>query len=74
MVNRHLSRKKRIFVKVTRDKYEHIIEMADTMVELAGKCGKSVDTIRASIHRDKCGKIKSQYKEVIFDDNDEIQS
>lgn len=46
-----------IWICVTKDKYEHPIHIADSVEELADKCGVTVNTIRSAIsHAKKDGR------------------
>jgi hypothetical protein len=47
-----------IWIKVTRDKYELPVAVADSVQELSAMTGHSVQTIRSIISRQKHGRIK----------------
>ena len=47
------TKSKYIYIRVSRDKYEHIVAMGDTAVELAKLCKTTPDTIYSSIHHKK---------------------
>ena len=58
-----------IWMKVTKDKYELPIAVADSPMELARILGISSNTINSSISHVKTGKIKtSVFKKVEVDD------
>lgn len=57
-----------VYMKVTKDKYELPVAVADTADALAKICGVSVSTVRSSITREKKGFVNSSYKKVIIDD------
>ena len=57
-----------VFIKTTKDKYEFIIAMGDTVEELAKECGTSVNTIYSAMsHAKKKGK-SSIYKKVVLNE------
>lgn len=58
-----------IWVKTTKDKYEHIVEMGDTANELASKLGISPLTIRADICKSKKLGHNCCYKKIVIDDD-----
>lgn len=58
-----------IYMKVSRDKYELPVEWAESMGELARRCGVDVSTISAALKRIRTGKgRRSKYIEVWLDD------
>lgn len=58
-----------IWMKVTKDKYELPVAVADSPMELARILGISSNTINSSISHVKTGKIKtSVFKKVEVDD------
>lgn len=57
-----------IWMKLSRDKYEFPIEMADSIEELAAKCGIKVSTIRETICRYKNAGRRPKYIKVEVDD------
>lgn len=60
-----------LYLKVTKDKYELPLCVADTMEKLANKCGVTKGAIAKSLFDVKHGVIKqSQYKRVELIDND----
>lgn len=55
--------RKTVYMKVTRDKYELPVAIADTAAELARKTGTSSSAIRSAIYRERHGRTKrSSYK------------
>ena len=57
-----------IYMKVTDDKYEFPLHMAETVKELANICGVTESCIRSAICREKYHKINSCYKKVEVED------
>ena len=57
-----------IWIKTTSDKYEHIVEMADSSKELAEKCGVSIKTVQNGAYKARKG-LKSLYKKVRIEDD-----
>ena len=53
-----------IWIKTTSDKYEFILEMGDTVQQLANKCGVSPNTIHSAIAHAKAKGKQSIYKKV----------
>ena len=53
---------KRIWMKVTNDKYEYPVEIADSAGQLAIKCGTTAESIRSAIYQSKKTGYKSIYK------------
>ena len=53
---------KRIWMKVTNDKYEYPVEIADSARQLAIKCGTTAESIRSAIYHSKKTGYKSIYK------------
>lgn len=53
---------KRIWMKVTNDKYEYPVEVADSARQLAIKCGTTAESIRSAIYHSKKTGHKSIYK------------
>ena len=50
--------KRYIWIKTTSDEYEFILEMGDTVQDLANKCGVSANTIHSAIaHAKAKGKL-----------------
>lgn len=60
----------KIYMKVTNDKYEHPIAIADTQRELAEMLGVTKNAIASSLHYARRGRNKSVYKEVDIGDDD----
>ena len=59
-----------VWMKVTDDKYEFPVIIADTAVELAEKVGKSVNTIYSSVSHTKNGRCnKSIYRKVVIEED-----
>ena len=49
-------------MKVTNDKYEYPVEIADSAGQLAIKCGTTAESIRSAIYHSKKTGHKSTYK------------
>lgn len=49
-------------MKVTNDKYEYPVEIADSARQLAIKCGTTAESIRSAIYHSKKTGYKSIYK------------
>lgn len=60
-----------IYIKVTRDRFEHIIALADTIRELAKECGTSQNTISSSMSHARSGREWTPYRRVWIDEDDE---
>lgn len=61
-----------VYMKVTRDKYELPIAIADTVGELAKMTGASKETIFSNISHQKSGRIKNgSYKRIDIGDVEE---
>ena len=59
----------KIYMKVTRDRFEFPVAIADSAAELARITGANVNTIRSSICHQKQGRNKnSVYREVEIGD------
>jgi hypothetical protein len=56
-----------IWMKVTKDKYEYPVAIADTAGQLAIKCGVTAECIRSAIYHSKKTGYKSIYKKVKID-------
>lgn len=61
--------KTRLYICVTRDKYELPLAVADTPEALAKMCGVSAGTVLSVISHAKQHKYVSQYKRVVIDDD-----
>ena len=61
---------KRIWMKVTNDKYEYPIEIADSARQLAIKCGTTAESIRSAIYHSKKTGHKSIYKCVKLEEDE----
>lgn len=62
-----------VWMKVTDDKYELPLIIADTCSELACKCGVQEGSIRRYIHHHKAGDTKKQrsiYHKVVIEEGD----
>ena len=60
-----------IYMKVTRDKYEFPIEMADSVDELAQKLGTTKGNIRVTMSNAKRKGWRSPYVRVEIEDDEE---
>ena len=59
----------KLYIRVTKDKYEHITAVADTQRELARICGVKENTIATSLHFARTGEWGwCQYRVVEVDD------
>lgn len=58
----------KLYLRVTRDKYELPVAVADSAKELAEMCSVSNSTILSAISHEKAGRWKSQYKLVEVED------
>ena len=58
-------------MKVSKDKYELPLAVADSASELASILGCSANTIYSSISHAKDGRQKTQYRRVKIDEGDE---
>ena len=59
----------KLYLKVTDDKYELPVAVADSQSELARLCGVSKATITSSLSHQRHGRQNSHYKEVEVDDD-----
>ncbi len=57
-----------VWLKVTLDKYEQIVEMADSAEELAHKCGTTKNSVASGASQYAHGRTRSSYRRVIIDD------
>lgn len=62
---------KYLYMKITRDKYEFPIVVADTAEELALLIGVTSNTIYKNIFEEEHGGCISCYKRVLLDDTEE---
>lgn len=65
---------KTIWIKVSNDEYENILEMGDSAEELARRCGVSVNAVRSGASHYKHDGVKSRFRMVDIDideDDDE---
>jgi ribosome-binding protein aMBF1 (putative translation factor) len=60
-----------IYIKVTRDRFEHIIGLADTISELAKECGTTQNSISSSMSHAKTGREWTPYRRVWIEEEDE---
>ena len=58
----------RIYMKITKDKYELPIAVASSAKELAEICGTTRNAIMSSISKAKVGIIRPRYIRVIIED------
>lgn len=59
-----------IWVKVTMDKYEHIVAMGDTAQELANEVGVGVNTINGAVSHSKKLGTRCCYKKIKLDETE----
>ena len=59
-----------IWMKVTKDKYEYPVEMADSAGQLAIKCNTTADNIKSAVWHSKKTGYKSTYKCVKLEEGD----
>ena len=60
-----------VWMKVTKDKYELPLVVADSCKELASMCGVAISTILVSVKRRRdCPQYNSQYIKVEVDEVD----
>ena len=57
-------------MKVTNDKYEYPVEIADSAGQLAIKCGATAESIRSAIYHSKKTGYKSIYKCVKLEEDE----
>ena len=60
-----------LWMRVSKDKYRFPEVIADSLEELARLCGVSEKTVLATISHEKHGRMRSKYKKVIIDEEDE---
>lgn len=60
-----------IWMKVTHDKYEHPVAIADSCVELANLLGKTANNISSSISHSKKRGDWTPYRKVEIDNEEE---
>lgn len=56
-----------VYVKVTKDKYEFIVAMGNTVEELADECGLQKNTIYSAMSHAKAKGQNSVYKKVVLE-------
>ena len=56
-----------VYIKTTKDKYEFIIAMGDTVEDLAKECNTSKNTIYSAMSHAKAKGKKSIYKKVVVE-------
>lgn len=61
-----------LYMKVSKDKYELPLAIADNAQELASMCGVTVGTIFSQISRSKTGRRSPYHKVEIEEDDDAI--
>ena len=59
---------KRLYIKVTRDKYELPIAVAESAGELAKYCGVTKNSILKSITRGKDPNVWTSYRKILIDE------
>ena len=59
-----------VWMRVSKDKYEFPEVIADSIYELAEKCGTSVNSIRSQMSHYKAGRLKRRYVCVDVPDDD----
>ena len=60
-----------IWLRVSRDEYELPEVVADTVQELAWRCGVTINAVRSSIGHDKAGHRKSYYVRIEVEEGDD---
>ena len=60
-----------IWMKVTLDKYEFPVEIADSPLALAIKCGTTKGCIISGASKYKCGVQRTSYRKVVIEEEDE---
>lgn len=55
-----------VYIKTTKDKYEFIVAMGDTVEALAKECGTTKNTIYSSMSHAKAKGKSSIYKKVVL--------
>lgn len=61
----------KVYIKVTKDRYEHIVAMADSPTALSRQLGLSRDTVASSLKKARDYGYNSVYKVVEIDEEDE---
>lgn len=61
----------KVYIKVTSDKYEHIVAMADNPTALGRQLGLSRDTVASALKKAKDHGYNSCYKVVEIDDEED---
>ncbi len=59
---------KHVFIKVTKDKYEFIVAMGDSVKELAQELGTTKNTIDSAMSHARAKGQKSVYRKVVIDE------
>ena len=59
---------KHVFIKVTKDKYEFIVAMGDTVEDLAQELGTTRNTINSAMSYAKAKGQTSVYRKVVIDE------
>lgn len=57
-----------VYIKVSNDRYEHIVEMGDTLKELAVRCHLNKQTISRYMWQAKKNGEDCIYKRVVIED------
>lgn len=60
----------KLYLCVTRDKYELPLAVADSLSELARMCGVTTSAVASAISHESHGHYKSRYKRVIIEDDE----
>ena len=59
-----------IWMKVTLDKYEFPLEIADNPIALAKKCGTTRGAVISGVSKYKLGKARSSFRKVVIDEEE----
>lgn len=62
----------KVYMKITNDKYELPIAIADTVGELAKMCGVTTNNIYSAISHRKSGERNTSFVRVEFDEEEEL--
>lgn len=57
---------KHVFIKVTKDKYEFIVAMGDTVADLAKELGTTKNTINSAMSHARAKGQTSVYRKVVI--------
>lgn len=58
----------KLWIKTTKDKYEFIVAMGESIKELAKECGTTENTIYSAMSHAKAEGKDSIYKKVVIDE------